>query len=161
MKQIVVLAMILFGAYGCTTVPSVDRDSEQGVLSLSFEPDDERGVMYLYRDRESHFGMHFLDIYIGDHTVETSAACFVRIELAPGDYLVEADHPDMFGFEDEMMFEAQPGTVAFFEYKPIARLVVPGSTKIIERSKQATIDKIQEQNLCVSPVKRLGAANPQ
>lgn len=98
-----------------------------------------------------------LDIHIGEHSVETSPACFVRIEMTPGTYLVEANHPDMFGFEEEMTFEARGGEMAFFEYKPISRLVVPGETKIIARSKEEAVNTIKKQDLCISPVKRLGS----
>lgn len=157
MKQFATLALVLFATYGCSTIPSVDRDSKDGLVSLSFEPNQDRGVMYLYRDRESHFGLFRLDIHIGDDSVETSPACFVRIEMPPGTYFVEADHPDMFGFEDEMTFEAQAGEMAFFEYKPISRPVVPGETKIIERSKEEALDTIKRQNLCISPVERLSS----
>ena len=155
LKNLAVLGFVLFTAYGCTAIPSMEKGSPDGLVSLSFEPDESKGVVYLYRDRESHFGVFILDIYIGDHTVETSPACFVRIELVPGTYLVEADHPDMFGIEDEMTFEAQAGQVSFFEYKPISRPIVPGETKIIERYKEEAVSTINNQNLCISPIERL------
>lgn len=155
MKNVCVLAVVLFAVYGCGAIPSVEKGSPDGQVSLSFDPVEDKGVMYLYRDRESHFGLFILDIYIGDDTVETSPACFVRIELAPGTYFVEADHPDTFGIEDEMTFEAKEGQVAFYEYKPIARPVVPGETKIIPRSREEAISKIESQELCISPVERL------
>ena len=156
MKKLIALTLVLFTAYGCTTIPSASKDSAEGQKSLSFEPSEDMGVMYLYRDRNSHFGLFQLDIYIGDHEVLTSPRCFVRVELAPDTYLVEADHPDLFGFEDEITFEARAGEVTFYEYKPIARFVVPGSTKIIERTREEAITIIREQDLCISPVERFG-----
>ena len=156
MKQIAALALVLFAAYGCSVIPQVEKDSADGQASLSFEPDPNRGVMYLYRDRDSDFGVVMLNIYIAEHTVNTSPGCFVRVELDPGTYFVEANHTDVFGFEDEMTFEARAGEVSFFEYKPISRLVVPGETKIIERSRENAIETITKQDLCISPVVQIG-----
>lgn len=157
LKRMVVLAFVLFTSYGCSTIQKLDRESQEGATALSFAPSESHAVMYLYRDRESHFGVHMLNIYINEHKVTTSPRCFVRLELEPGSYFIEADHPDVFGFEDELTLTAEAGQLMFYEYKPIARLVVSGETKIIERSKDEAIAAITEQDLCISPLVSLSA----
>jgi len=157
LKKIAVLAFVLLTTYGCSTIQSLDKESQGGAVALSFAPSETQAVMYLYRDRDSHFGLFMLDIYINEHTVTTSPRCFVRVELEPGSYFIEADHPDMLGFEDELTLTAEAGQLKFYEYKPISRFVVPGETKIIERSKEEAMANITEQNLCISPLVRLSA----
>lgn len=157
LKRIAVLAFVLSTSYGCSTIQSLDKESQEGMTALSFTPSESQAVMYLYRDRESHFGLYMLDIDINEHTVTTSPSCFVRIKLEPGSYFIEADHTDLFGFEDELTLTAKAGDMMFYEYKPIARFIVPGSTKIIERSKDEAMTTITEQNLCISPLVSLSA----
>ncbi len=155
MKVLFVLAVLALGLSGCTTVPKVDLNSDDAKVINSFDALPDKSVVYLYRDRDSHFGLFTLDISIGNDDVETFAACFVRLELEPGMYHFEADHTDMFGFEDELDFDAKAGELSFFEYKPISRFIVPGSTKIIPKSKDEAVATIQKQKLCANPTVKL------
>ena len=155
MKALLVLAIIAIGLSGCTSIPKVQVDSEESQVINSFDAIPDKSVVYLYRDRNSHFGLFTLDISIGNDDVETFAACFVRVELEPGMYHFEADHTDLFGFEDELDFDAKAGELSFFEYKPISRFIVPGSTKIIAKTKHKAIALIKSQKLCANPIVKL------
>ena len=155
MKVLLVLAILALGLSGCTAIPKVDMNSDDAKVINSFESISDKSVVYLYRDRNSHFGLFTLDITIGYDNVETFSSCFVRIELEPGMYHFEADHTDLFGFEDEIDFNAQAGELSFFEYKPIARFIVPGSTKIIPKTKKEAVATIQSQKLCANPTIKL------
>ena len=155
MKALFVLAIIAIGLSGCTSIPKVQVDSEEFKVINSFDAIPDKSVVYLYRDRNSHFGLFTLDISIGNDDVETFAACFVRVELDPGMYHFEADHTDVFGFEEELDFDAKAGELSFFEYKPISRFIVPGSTKIIAKTKDEAIALIKSQKLCATPIVKL------
>lgn len=111
-------------------------------------------MMHPHSNRESHFGLFIVDIYIGGHIVEINPACFVRIGLMPGTYFIGADDPNAFGAEDGMTFEVRERQVVFCEYKPIERRVVPGE-KIIQRSLDEAISTFKYPELCVSPKERL------
>lgn len=145
------LAVVMLGLSGCTSVPTMNPDSAGYVPAVSFQPLRDRGVIYLYRDRTSHFGLFHLDVHVDDETFNTSPACFVRFEAVPGHYYIEADHPTMFGFEDEMELEVRAGDLIFLEYKPISRFMVPGSTKIIPKDAAAAKTIITSQRLCALP----------
>lgn len=155
MKVLLVLTILALGLTGCVSIPKVDMNSEDAKVINSFDSIPDKSVVYLYRDRNSHFGLFTLDISIGDDDVETFSSCFVRIELEPGMYHLEADHTDLFGFEDEINFNAKAGELSFFEYKPISRFIVPGSTKIISKTKEEAVSTIQSQKLCANPTVKL------
>lgn len=155
MKVLIALAVLVLSLSGCTIIPRVDLNSDDAKVINSFDVLPSKSVVYLYRDRNSDFGLFTLDISIGNDDVETFASCFVRLELEPGMYHFEADHTDMFGFEDELDFDAKPGDLSFFEYKPISRFIVPGSTKIIPKSKDEAVATIRAQKLCANPTVKL------
>lgn len=152
------LVVVLLGLSGCTSVPTMTSDAAGYVSAVSFQPLRDRGVIYLYRDRTSHFGLFHLDVHIDGESFNTSPACFVRFEAVPGRYDWEADHPTMFGFEDEMELEVRAGDVVFLEYKPISRFMVPGSTKIIPRDAATAKATITSQKLCALPTVALRPA---
>jgi hypothetical protein len=151
MKVLLVLTILATGLSGCTAIPKVQINSEDAKITNSFDVTPDKSVVYLYRDRNSHFGLFVLDISIGKDDVETYPSCFVRIELDPGIYHFEADHIDVFGFEDELDFNAKAGELSFFEYKPISRFIIPDSTNIIPKTKDEAISLIHSQKLCANP----------
>ena len=152
MKRILISIFTVLTITGCSSIPMVQKDSDEFQKIVSFAPADENSVIYLYRNRDSDFGLFELKIDIGEDDVTTYPACYLRIELSPGNYHIEADHPDMFGFEQEMDFHAVSGEVSFFEYLPIARFGVPGETKIIPKEKDEAINIIKAQKLCINPL---------
>jgi hypothetical protein len=151
----ILCAIMVFSLFGCATRPIVPAGSVESVQITSFSPSSDRAVVYLYRDRTSNYGLFELTLDIGKDTISTHPACYIRIELEPGQYHFEANHPSLFGFEDEMDFNAVAGHVSFFEYKPIARFIVPGSTKIITKYKEEATATITSQKLCSLPIIKL------
>lgn len=151
----ILYSVIVFSLFGCATRPIVPAGSTESVQISSFSPLADRAVVYLYRDRTSNYGLFELTLDIGQDTISTHPACYIRVELEPGQYHFEANHPSLFGFEDEMDFNAVAGNVSFFEYKPIARFIVPGSTKIMTKSKEEATATINSQKLCSLPIIKL------
>lgn len=151
MKKPLGLLIAVLAVAGCATIQDTPPDTDQGRAIRSLAPAADKGVLYLYRDRMSHYGLFAIDIGIGGQDVTTQPACFVRIELPPGRYHLEASHPDLFGHEDELEFDARAGEVSFFEYKPTAAALFQGSTRIIPRSRDEVQSLIHSQNLCASP----------
>lgn len=152
MKKHLGMLIAVLSVAGCASIQNVPYDTDEGRTIRSLAPAADKGVMYLYRDRMSHYGRFEIDIAIGDQDVTTQPACFVRIELQPGRYHVEASHPDLVGYEDEMDFDAKAGEVSFFEYKPTAAIMLQGSTRIIPKSRDEVQQLIRSQNLCASPL---------
>ncbi|WP_136486694.1 hypothetical protein [Vibrio sp. H11] len=157
MKKLLLPLLTVLVASGCSTVPVLTQDSPELQTTQSFSAVDDKAVIYLYRDREANFGLFELEIHIDDEDVNTYPACYRRFELEPGNYFFEADHPDVFGFEDEMNFTAKAGEVSYFEYLPIARFGIPGETKIVAKTAEETQQLIREQDLCVNPIVQLKA----
>ncbi|WP_028870428.1 hypothetical protein [Psychromonas arctica] len=155
MKKILISIITILIITGCSSIPVANTDNEEHKKIVSFKPANDSSVIYLYRDRTSDFGLFELSIDIGGDDIDTYAACYRRIELSPGLYHIEADHPDVFGFEDEIDFDAVLGEISFFEYLPIARFGVPGSTKIVPKEKEEAINIIKSQNLCANPLVKI------
>lgn len=155
LKKILLSIVTVSVLGGCTTIPQVESSSKEATQIKSFSASKDNAVIYLYRDKKSDYGLFELPITIGDDDVMTYSSCYRRIELSPGDWEIEADNPDVFGFEDELTFKATPGKVSFYEYKPIAHFVTPGETKILEKTKEDAISVITTQKLCINPLVKL------
>lgn len=151
MKKLLSSLVILLSVTGCTQIPIAEKGNGDLQKVTSFEASDQYGVMYLYRDRESDYAALELEIAIGDEDVSTWGRCYKRVELEPGEYHLEANHYDAFGFEEERDYQAVAGQVDFFEYKPIRRFGIPGETKIIPKPAEEAIAAIKAQRLCPNP----------
>ncbi|MAM89575.1 hypothetical protein [Allohahella sp. A8] len=134
--------------HGCVNVPVIKPGDADYDRIVQFQPSDDKGVLYVYRDVGSHYGLFQLELQIeGKEDIVTSPSSFVRIELEPGNYQLEADHPDIFGFEDELDLVFAAGETRYLEFKPVARFIVPGSSYLLEVDEAAAQDKIRTQNL--------------
>ena len=142
------LFIITLLTQGCSGIPVSEFGSDDYKKVTSFSPSEEKAVLYVYRDINSPWGITILDLDIGDKTVGTYPSCYMRIETNPGVYHLEADNPDTFGFEQEMDISIKSGEVKILEFKPINRLLIPGESKLIPRSIDATKDLVNKQKLC-------------
>ena len=142
-------ALALAVATGCSTVNVLNPNSAEGQKASSFESAPDRAVVYVYRDRASHFGAFALNLKVNGDNVSTSPACYKRIEFQPGTVTLEATHPDMFGSQQEITVPLIVGDVKVYEFRPIARFGLPGESKLLEVSTAAGKALVANQHLCV------------
>ena len=139
---------------GCFVFPEARQGSEEHTLAASFSPLPERAVLYVYRKVED-FNMTNLDLEVNGTNITTRGDCYLRIELPPGKYNLEADITGGFGREDEMDIELGAGQVIFIEMEPISKVLVPNINKLHARTAEQARHDIEEYELCAQKVVEL------
>jgi hypothetical protein len=148
------LAFTLAALTGCTTATVLDAGSSEGQKAASFAPAEGRAVVYLYRNRAADDFQGFqLNVNFDGDAVTMFPACFKRIELKPGQIELEATHPDVFGFEQEVVVSLKAGDVKVYEFRPISKFGLPGESKLIEVSPETGKAVVADQRLCMLETK--------
>ncbi|RJX80327.1 hypothetical protein [Pseudomonas sp. LS-2] len=152
--KVCLAAIVLAVVSGCTTVETMSRGSDDGLRALSMVAPRGGAALYVYRDRASDFGLYQMKLTINGKDVVLAPACVTRIELTPGHYHLEAGHPDLFGGEQEVDMDATVGGVTVFEFKPVARFVISGESKLIPTTAPSLLQVIHSQRLCMQSTVR-------
>ena len=152
LKKLASLALLGSAIFmtGCTAIPTMQTDDPDYKKMTEFSAEKDSGVLYIFRAMTSDYNHVVLDLDINDEDYLTHPRCYTRFELPPGTYHLEADHPDTFGFEQELDVTFTAGDVKFYEFLPIIKFGIPGESKLIETHRSDAIAKIQSQKLCVS-----------
>ena len=133
---------------GCSTAQTNLPGSDAEIAAKSFEAPATGAAIYVYRARGSHFGAHELMLEVDGKSLSTMPACYFRIEHKPGTVTLKAKHTDLLGGEQEVAVPVSVGDVKVFEFKPIARLVVPGESKLLPVDLVTAKALVAEQQLC-------------
>lgn len=142
------LFAVALAVSGCGSVQTIDPSSEAGKVASGFSAPADGAAVYIYRDRKSHFGLHQLTLKINQSSYATFPACYFRMEFKPGDVELQAKHPDLFAGQEKVTLALAPGDVKVYEFKPISRLVIPGESKLIQRSIDDIKARVADQRLC-------------
>lgn len=155
MKKIFTPIALVTLLAGCTTFETVSRQSPEADDILAFKAPFDGAALYVYRDRKSNYGGHEMILDIDDNEISLAGSCLKRIELAPGTYHLNANHPDVLGGEQEVDIALSQGDVKVLEFKPILRPIIPGESKLIPRTVEELQSLVDSQPLCVLATTKL------
>lgn len=155
MFRSVIVVVLLNLVVGCTTFETVKPDSVEGVEILKFEAPADGAALYVYRDRGSHFGGFEMILDVNEVEISLAPSCFKRVELSPGSYHLNANHPDLLGSEQELDLVVAVGDVRVLEFKPISRFAIPGESKLIPKTVEEARAAISAQALCMQSTSRI------
>jgi hypothetical protein len=150
MKKIHIIAALFAASLlaGCSTAKTNQPGSEAELAAKSFEAPAAGAAIYVYRARGSHFGAHELMLEVDGKSLSTMPACYFRMEHKPGTVTLKAKHADLLGGEQEISVPVSVGDVKVFEFKPIARFLVPGESKLLPVDPVTAKALVAEQQLC-------------
>lgn len=148
------LLLITLLLTGCFTFPEARHGSAEHTVASSFSSLPDKAVLYVYR-KVDDFNHTDLDLEVNGEDVVTKGDCYLRIELPPGKYNLEADITGGYGIEGEMDLELGAGQVTFIEMEPISRYLVPNVNKLHARTAEQARRDIMEHELCALKVVEL------
>ena len=153
MKLMILLLCVISACFtGCSAIQLEVEGTEDYKKIMDFKSEPGMATLYVYRDNNSDFGFARLSFAINGYDVYLDPACVVRVELEPNTYHLEADHLDVWGFEDEIDITLQAGEIRYLEFKSVFRRIGPGSSRLINRTATGAQEKIKNQNLCVQKI---------
>ncbi|MHB0765821.1 hypothetical protein ACYCFC_15790 [Stutzerimonas sp. NM35] len=155
MKKILTTIAAVTLLTGCTTFETVSRQSPEAEEILTFNAPLDGAALYLYRDRKSSYGGVEMILDINDKEVSLAGSCLKRVELTPGTYHLNANHPDLLGGEQELDITLSLGDVKILEFKPILRPIIPGESKLIPRTIEELRSLVDSQPLCILATTKL------
>jgi len=114
--------LVLLSLLGCVAVPVANtHDTEQ---ALKFRPHPDKATLYVYRTTRDYSAVE-LHLSIDGTDYRTFGNSFTRIELPPGEHIIETDIPDILGSDQRISLNTAPGEVYFLEYQPVNRVLLP------------------------------------
>jgi|GEM_PF-4415610 hypothetical protein len=155
MKKILITIAAVTILAGCTTFETVSRQSPEAEEILAFNSPSDGAALYVYRDRKSSYGGVEMILDIDEKEISLAGSCLKRVELTPGTYHLNANHPDVLGGEQEVDVTLSPGDVKVLEFKPIFRPIIPGESKLIARTVEELQSLVDSQSLCVLATTKL------
>lgn len=154
MKKLLLLSLLGLSMTGCVSFKTENQATPEAEMIKAMQAPEEGAALYVYRDHGSDLNYVLFELDINGKGVPVAHGCIARIEMKPGTYHLESDHPDVLGQEQEMDLTVKAGDVRVIEYKPIHRILVPGETKLIEHSKEDMRRLLDKGQFCLmSPAK--------
>jgi len=144
--HLVALAMCGILLQSCMTIPVAQVGSEEAKESLSFKPVANKAVVYLYRAKQSQYGLYGIDVTFNGKSV-TMGDGFLRVTMDPGEYTAIIDLPELTSQEDEFHLNAKAGSVTFLEMHLKARMFIGGVTSLKQVPKDEAIKYIMNTKM--------------
>ena len=140
---------------GCATIPTLDSSSPDYLKTMSFAPEPDKAVLYIYRSRLSDFQGVATSVDIGDVELTIFPNCVHRFELASGSYNFEPNGIGTFAIEEEIDIDMAKGSVNIVELLHKSSIAIPNVSKLIIQD-QAELEKVMATDeLCVTPIKSI------
>ncbi|MGB1199350.1 MAG: hypothetical protein ACPG46_09895 [Thalassotalea sp.] len=140
---------------GCTSIPSLDSSSPDYLKTMSFQPIEDKAVLYMYRTKLSDFQGAVTTVDIGEVDLAIFPNCVHRFELAAGKYNFEPDGFGTFAIEKEIELELKNGTVNFVELHHTSRIAIPNVSKVMIKTQDDFEKVMATDELCVTPIKMI------
>lgn len=134
---------------GCTSIPTVEKGSDEYNKLLQFQPVDDKAVMYIYRRADSDLKGHITTIDIGKTELATVGDCVVRHIVEGGDFNIEPNGNGAFAIEKELDASFPAGSVSAVELKHTTRLVLPNISELFLRDIDDLKSAIEQDSLCI------------
>tara|TARA_R110001583_G_scaffold85821_3_gene224882 strand:+ start:15928 stop:16398 length:471 start_codon:yes stop_codon:yes gene_type:complete len=156
MKKLLLPSLLLATLSGCTAIPALDSSSPDFQKSMSFEPVQNKAVLYIYRSKLSDFQGVTTSVDIGEVELSIFPNCMHRFELSAGSYNFEPNGIGAFSIEDELNITMEKGSVNFVELRHESRIAIPNKSSLIKQSKDDANRVLADDELCIVPIKIVG-----
>ncbi len=155
-KLITTLLLIaVFFSYGCTQIQYASEKDADYQQIIEFTPVNDKGVVYIIRDKESDFQIHELSVNFNNQKVNLWPMTYTRVVVKPGQYNLEPNIPGVFSIEEELNINIKPGDVVFLKMEAHARIGIPNKGSITVIPEDVAKRGIQIYKLKPAPTKHL------
>ncbi|RXJ71864.1 hypothetical protein CS022_19040 [Veronia nyctiphanis] len=142
-----IASLLLLG--GCTSIPTVQKGTDEYNELLNFKPVSDKAVIYIYRRLNSDHKGLMTTIDIGKEELPTVSNCVVRHIVDGGQFNIEPNGMGLFAIEKELNVSFPSGSVNALELKHTARIAVPNVSELFLRSTDELKKAINDENLCL------------